>query len=100
MLDNLNTALEKELKPLDILYANEQMVLYSALLGEAPPLNYRLSKYRHKSLKERMILNKLSGYCFYCISRIFHTGFFSYETCEKRTFVYPTHFTPKYIASF
>ncbi len=54
--DNLNTALTKEAKPIDILYANGKIVLYSALVGEAPPLNYRLSKYRHKSLKERMIL--------------------------------------------
>lgn len=56
ILDNLNIALTKKAKPLDILYANGHMVLYSALVGEAPPLNYSLSKYRYKNLKERIIL--------------------------------------------
>lgn len=54
--ENLEIALNNEAKPMDILYANEQIVLHTALVGDAPPLSYRLSKYQHKTLKERLIL--------------------------------------------
>ncbi len=54
--ENLKVALNSEAKPMDILYANEQVVLHTALAGDAPPLSYRISKYRNKSIKERLIL--------------------------------------------
>lgn len=54
--ENLEIALNNKAKPMDILYANGQIVLHTALVGDAPPLSYRLSKYRHKTLNERIVL--------------------------------------------
>jgi uncharacterized hydrophobic protein (TIGR00271 family) len=54
--ENLQIALENESKEIDILYANGQIVLNWALIGDAPPLNYRTSRYSGKSFKERMQL--------------------------------------------
>ncbi len=56
LTENLKISLENKAKPMDILYANEQIVLHTALVGDAPPLSYRIAKYRNKSFKERSIL--------------------------------------------
>ncbi len=54
--DALEIALENSPKPLDLLYANEEIVLWGALIGDAPPLTYKSASYTHNSLKERYAL--------------------------------------------
>ncbi len=54
--DNIKLALEGDAKPIDILYAGDKIVLWSVVIGDAPPLTYRTSIYAQKSFKERMIL--------------------------------------------
>ncbi len=54
--DNIKLALEGDAKPIDILYAGDKIVLWSVVIGDAPPLTYRTSIYAQKSLKERMLL--------------------------------------------
>ena len=56
MFENLQTALNNSAKPMDILYANGQIVLHIALIGDAPPLSYRLLAYHQKSFKEKIRL--------------------------------------------
>ena len=56
IFQNLQTALNNPAKPIDILYANGQIVLHIALVGDAPPLSYRLLAYHKKRFKEKMIL--------------------------------------------
>lgn len=56
IFQNLQTALNNPAKPMDILYANGQIVLHIALVGDAPPLSYRLLTYHKKRFKEKMIL--------------------------------------------
>lgn len=51
---NLDIALNNAAKPMDMLFANDELVLHTALLGDAPPLSYHTSKYRNKSFKERL----------------------------------------------
>ncbi len=53
---NIELALDVEAKPIDILYAGDKIVLWSAIIGDTPPLSYRTSVYAQKSFKERMIL--------------------------------------------
>jgi len=52
----LEIALNAESKPLDLLYANGEIVLWGALVGDAPPLTYKSASYQEKSFKERYIL--------------------------------------------
>lgn len=54
--DALKVALESTPKPLDLLYANEEIVLWGALIGDAPPLTYKSASYEHNSFKERYTL--------------------------------------------
>ncbi len=56
IFQNLQTSLNNPAKPMDILYANGQIVLHIALVGDAPPLSYRLLAYHKKRFKEKMIL--------------------------------------------
>jgi uncharacterized hydrophobic protein (TIGR00271 family) len=56
IFQNLQTALNNQAKPMDILYANGQIVLHIALVGDAPPLSYRLLAYHKKTFKEKMFL--------------------------------------------
>ncbi len=51
--DSLKVALESEPKPLDLLYANNEIVLWGAVVGDAPPLTYSSAAYRQVSLWER-----------------------------------------------
>ncbi len=52
--DALKVALESSPKPLDLLYANDEVVLWGALVGDAPPLTYKSSSYvAQNSFKER-----------------------------------------------
>ncbi|CAA6816437.1 MAG: Unknown protein [uncultured Sulfurovum sp.] len=54
ILENLNVALNSAAKPMDVLFANDELVLHTALVGDVPPLNYHITKYRNKSFKERL----------------------------------------------
>jgi uncharacterized hydrophobic protein (TIGR00271 family) len=56
IFENLQTALNNSAKAMDILYANGQIVLHIALIGDAPPLSYRLLAYHQKSFKEKIRL--------------------------------------------
>jgi uncharacterized hydrophobic protein (TIGR00271 family) len=49
----LKIALDSEPKPIDLLYSNGEIVLWSALIGDAPPISYKNSSYINSSLKER-----------------------------------------------
>ncbi len=51
--DALKIALENEPNPLDLLYANNRIVLWGALVGDAPPLTYSSAAYRQSSFRER-----------------------------------------------
>ncbi len=50
---SLELAIESEPKLLDLLYANGELVLWGALVGDAPPLTYSSAKYRQSTLGER-----------------------------------------------
>ena len=54
--DALKIALNSIPKPLDLLYANGEIVLWGALVGDAPPLTYRSISRSNGSLRERYIL--------------------------------------------
>lgn len=54
--DALKVALESSPKPLDLLCANEEIVLWGALIGDAPPLTYKSASYEKNSFKERYTL--------------------------------------------
>ncbi len=49
----LSIALKNEPKHLDVLYAGDRIVLWGALVGDAPPLTYSSSIYRQSSFGER-----------------------------------------------
>jgi len=51
--DALKVAIECEPKSLDLLYSNGKIVLWSALIGDAPPISYKNSSYINSSFKER-----------------------------------------------
>ena len=51
--ESLKIALENEPKPLDLLYANNEIVLWGALVGDAPPLTYSSAVYRQRSFRDR-----------------------------------------------
>ncbi len=51
--ESLKIALESEPKPLDLLYANSEIVLWGAVIGDAPPLTYSSAVYRKISFVER-----------------------------------------------
>lgn len=52
--ENVQTAMTQEAQSMDILYANDALVLYNALIGDAPPLNYHVSRYHRTTFKERV----------------------------------------------
>ena len=52
----LKLALEQDPRPLDLLHAGEEIVLWGALVGDAPPLTYSTAIYREASLRERLRL--------------------------------------------
>jgi len=54
--DALKVATTSTPKPLDLLCANEEIVLWGALIGDAPPLTYKRASYAHNSFKERYTL--------------------------------------------
>ncbi len=54
--ESLKIALESEPRPLDLLYAGREIVLWGALIGDAPPLTYSSAVYRQASLRERFKL--------------------------------------------
>ncbi len=54
----LKIALKNDPKPLDLLYAGDEIVLWGALIGDAPPLTYKSASYLHQSFKERYVLLK------------------------------------------
>ncbi len=54
--DNIKLAIYGDAKPIDILYAGDKIVLWSVVIGDAPPLTYRTAIYAQKSFKERMVL--------------------------------------------
>ncbi len=49
----LQIAIESDPKPLDMLYVNDEVILWGALVGDAPPLTYSSSVYTGSSFKER-----------------------------------------------
>jgi uncharacterized hydrophobic protein (TIGR00271 family) len=52
--DALKVALESSPKPLDLLYTDDEVVLWGALIGDAPPLTYKSASYvAENSFKER-----------------------------------------------
>ncbi len=51
--ESLKIALESEPKPLDLLYANNEIVLWGAVIGDAPPLTYSSAVYRNTLFGER-----------------------------------------------
>jgi len=51
--DSLKIAFESEPKELDMLYANDEIVLWGALIGDAPPLTYSSSVYVDSSFFQR-----------------------------------------------
>ncbi len=53
---NIELAFDFKAKSIDILYAGDKIVLWSAIIGDTPPLTYRTSVYAQKSFKERMAL--------------------------------------------
>ncbi len=53
---SLQLALEGEPRPLDLLHAGETIVLWGALVGDAPPLTYSSAVYREASFGERFRL--------------------------------------------
>jgi uncharacterized hydrophobic protein (TIGR00271 family) len=54
--ESLKVAIESEPKPLDLLYLGENIVLWSALVGDAPPISYKNASYVDSSFKERYML--------------------------------------------
>ena len=50
---SLKMALESEPKPLDLLYANGKLVLWGALVGDAPPLTFSSAVYTQSSFRDR-----------------------------------------------
>jgi len=54
--DSLKLALEGEPRPLDLLQAGEEIVLWGALVGDAPPLTYSSAAFREASFGERFRL--------------------------------------------
>ncbi len=54
--DALEVALKSEPRDLDLLYANEEIVLWGALIGDAPPLIHKSDADIYNSFKERYLL--------------------------------------------
>jgi uncharacterized hydrophobic protein (TIGR00271 family) len=53
--ENLRLAMESEAKSIDLLVGAGRIVLYSAQVGDTPPLSYSTTTYEKKSLKERLV---------------------------------------------
>ncbi len=53
---SLKLALETTPKPVDLLRADKEIVLWGALVGDAPPLTYSSAAYRQAALGERLQL--------------------------------------------
>ncbi len=53
--ENITLAMEAEAKDIDLLMAGGKVVLYSAQIGDTPPLSYSATSYEKKSFKERLL---------------------------------------------
>jgi uncharacterized hydrophobic protein (TIGR00271 family) len=53
--ENITLAMESEAKEIDMLVSGGKIVLYSAQIGDTPPLSYSTAAYEAKSIKERLI---------------------------------------------
>jgi len=53
--ENITLAMESEAKMIDLLMGEGKVVLYSAQIGDTPPLSYNTTVYEKKSLKERIV---------------------------------------------
>ncbi len=53
--ENITLAMESEAKDIDLLVAGGKVVLYSAQIGDTPPLSYSTASYEKKSFKERLL---------------------------------------------
>lgn len=54
--DALDVALNSKPYSMDLLYANGKIVLWNAVIGDAPPIGYRKASYLNTSFKERYAL--------------------------------------------
>ena len=52
--ENITLAMESEAKEIDIMIGAGEIVLYSAQIGDTPPLSYSTAAYEKKSIKERL----------------------------------------------
>jgi uncharacterized hydrophobic protein (TIGR00271 family) len=52
--ENITLAMESEAKEIDILLSGGKIVLYSAQVGDTPPLSYSTAAYEKKSIQERL----------------------------------------------
>ena len=52
--ENITLALESEAKQIDMMVGGGKIVLYSAQIGDTPPLSYNTAAYEKKSIKERL----------------------------------------------
>ncbi len=53
LIENLNLAFENEAKKIDLLYGGEEIVLYSAQIGDTPPFSFSTTVYEKRSFSER-----------------------------------------------
>ena len=53
--ENITLAMESEAKEIDLLVSGGRVVLYSAQIGDTPPLSYSTTAYEKKGLKERIV---------------------------------------------
>ncbi len=53
--ENLTLAMESEAKSMDLLVGAGKVVLYSAQIGDTPPLSFNTTAYEKKRLKERIV---------------------------------------------
>jgi len=53
--ENITLAMESEAKEIDLLMCGGKVVLYSAQVGDTPPLSFNTSVYEKKSFKERIV---------------------------------------------
>ncbi len=52
---NITLAMESEAKEIDLLFSENNVVLYSAQIGDTPPLSYSTDAYENKGFKKRFI---------------------------------------------
>ncbi len=52
--ESITQALESEIRELDMLFCDDQLVLYSVQIGDTPPLGYLIESFEKKPLGERI----------------------------------------------